>query len=187
VHVQIVGNLVGALVNATVDGPCVVLPSSMKVYAPVGDSNVYPHVSVVRGQPAVVGDGTDVIANPTVIVEVLSDATELFDRGEKFGGYRAVPSVSDYLLVVHDRVRVEHYIRGADDTWVLPEHGTGSRLRLAGVAGELASDEIYRNVSPLNQLPASVSTRSRYVLGECHPVAWPRQRGPTRLASRSAG
>jgi Uma2 family endonuclease len=112
VHVQIIGNLVGALVNATADGPWIVLRSSMKVYAPVGDSDVYPDVSVVCGQLEFVGDETDVIANPTVIVEVLSDATELFDRGEKFRGYRAVPSVIDYLLVAHDRVRVEHYTRG---------------------------------------------------------------------------
>jgi Uma2 family endonuclease len=76
---------------------------------------VYPDVSVVCGQPELVSDGTDVIANPTVIVEVLSDATELFDRGEKFRGYRAVPSVIDYVLVAHNRVRVEHYTRGPED------------------------------------------------------------------------
>jgi Uma2 family endonuclease len=113
-HVPIVGNLIGAFVN--VDGPWIVLRSSMKICAPVGDSDVYPDVSVVCGQPEFVGEGTDVIANPAAIVEVLSDANELFERGEKFRGYRAVPSMIDYLLVAHDRVRVEHYTRGRDDT-----------------------------------------------------------------------
>lgn len=114
-HVPIVGNLIGALVNATVDGPWIVLRSSMKIYAPVGDSVVYPDVSVVCGQPEFVGEGTDVIANPAAIVEVLSDANEFFDRGEKFKGYRAVcQQVVDHRR--HDRVRVEHYIRGRDDT-----------------------------------------------------------------------
>jgi Uma2 family endonuclease len=163
VHVQIVGNLIGALVNATVDGPWIVLRSSMTIYA-----------SVVCGQPELVGEATDVIANPAAIVEVLSDATERFDRGEKFRGYRAVPSVIDGLLVAHDRVRVEHYTRGRDDTWVLCEHGPGSRLRLACVADELAIDEIYRKVSSLDQLPIGVSTPSSYVLGECHQFALPR-------------
>jgi Uma2 family endonuclease len=100
--------MIGALVNATVDGAWSVLPPSMKVYTPMG--------------------GTDVIANPAAIVEVLSDATELFDRGEKFRRYRAVPSVIDGLLVAQHRVRVEHYKRGRDDTWVLREHGPGARL-----------------------------------------------------------
>jgi hypothetical protein len=103
-HVPIIGNLIGAFVNATVDGPWIVLRSSMTIYA-----------SVVCGQPEFVGEGTDVIANPAAIVEVLSDANELFERGEKFRGYRAVPSMIDYLLA-HDRVRVEHYTRGRDDT-----------------------------------------------------------------------
>jgi hypothetical protein len=69
-HVPIVSNLIGAFVNATVDGPWIVLRSSMKIYAPVGDSDVYPDVSVVCGQPEFVGEGTDVIANPAVIIEV---------------------------------------------------------------------------------------------------------------------
>jgi RNA polymerase sigma factor (sigma-70 family) len=64
---------------------------------------------VVCCEPEFVGDGIDIIASPTVIVEVLSDATELFD------GYRAMPSVIDYLLVAHDRLRVEHDTRGRDD------------------------------------------------------------------------
>lgn len=104
---------------------------------------------------------------------------EVFERGENFRGYRAVPSVIDYLLVAHDRVRVGHYTRGRDDTWVLREHGPGSRRRPASGAGEIAIDEIYRKVSSLDHLPVSVSTRSSYVLDERH--------GPAGLASRSAG
>jgi Uma2 family endonuclease len=174
VHVQILGNLVGAFVNATVNGPCIVLPPSMKVYAPVGDRYVWPDVSVVCGQPEFVGDGTDVIANPAAIVEMFSDATERFDRDEKFRGYRAVPSVIDYLLVAHDRVRVEHYTCGRDDPWVLCEHGPGSRPQLGSVAGELAIDDIPRKVSSLDQLPVGVSTCSSYVRGECYQFVLPR-------------
>jgi hypothetical protein len=104
---------------------------------------------------------------------------EIFERGENFRGYRAVPSVIDYLLVAHDRVRVEHYTRSRDDTWVLREHGPGSRLRPASGAGEIAIDEIYRKVPSLDHLPVSVSTRSSYGLDERH--------GPAGLAPRSAG
>jgi hypothetical protein len=106
---------------------------------------------------------------------------EVFERGENFRGYRAVPSMIDYLLVAHDRVRVEHYTRSRDDTWVLREHGPGSRLRPASGAGEIAIDEIYRKVSSLDHLlvSVSVSTRSSYVLDERH--------GPAGLAPRFAG
>jgi Uma2 family endonuclease len=111
--------------------------------------------------PEFVGDATDVLANPAVIVEVLSDATELFDRGEKFIGYLSLPSLVDYLLVATTRVGVEHYTRGDEGTWVLRDVGAGARLRLPGIAAEIAIDDVYRHVSLPDQDLVGDSTRSR--------------------------
>ena len=82
--------------------------------------------------------------DPRVIVEVLSESTERFDRGEKFVGYRSLSSLADYLLVAQTQARVEHYTRGGDGTWVLRTLGPGARVQL--VAGEIAVDDIYRKV-----------------------------------------
>ena len=147
VHNQIVGNLTRSLGNLVLDGPCIVLPSDMKIHVPQRNAYVYPDVSVVCTEPQFIGDATDVIANPRVIVEVLSDSTERFDRGEKFVGYRSLPSVVDYLLVAQAQARVEHYARGDDGTWVLRELGPGASVRLTGINGDLAIDDIYRKVS----------------------------------------
>jgi Uma2 family endonuclease len=148
VHNQLVGNLTRVLGNLVLDGPCVVLPSDMKVRVPLRKGGfVYPDVSIVCGPPEFIDDATDIISNPQVIVEVLSDSTERFDRGKKFGGYRSLPSLSDYLLVAQDQARVEHYTRGADGTWVLREVGPGTRLRLTALPGEIAIDDIYRKVA----------------------------------------
>ena len=62
-------------------------------------------------------------------------------------GYRSLPSLSDYLLVAQDQAWVEHYTRGEDGTWVLRELGPGTRLRLTGLPGEIAIDDIYRKVA----------------------------------------
>jgi Uma2 family endonuclease len=161
VHAQIVSNLVGALWNATVDGPYVVLSSSMKVRVPIRDGDVCPDVCVIRGVPEFVGDATDVLANPAVIVEVLSDATERFDRGKKFAGYLSLPSLVDYLLVATTRVGVEHYTRGDEGTWVLRDVGASARLRLPGIAAEIAIDDVYRHVSLPDQDLVGDSTRAR--------------------------
>lgn len=147
VHNLIVGNLARLLGNLLVERPCLVLPSDMKVHVPVADAYVYPDLTVICGEPELVGEAGDVVANPQVVVEVLSDSTERFDRGEKFAGYRALPSVVDYLLVTQGRVRVEHYERQPNGTWTLRELGPGTRLRLGGVEGEIDVDEIYRKVS----------------------------------------
>jgi Uma2 family endonuclease len=152
VHNQLVGQLTWALVNLIGDGPCTVLPSDMKVRVPLRKGYVYPDVSVVCSRPQFVDGATDVITNPQVIVEVLSDSTERFDRGEKFAGYRSLPSLVDYLLVSQTQARIEHYTRGVDGTWVLRELGPGAQLRLTGIDGELAIDDIYRKVT----LPAVV-------------------------------
>lgn len=145
-HNLIVGNLARALGNLLVDGPCLVLTSDMKVHVPSSEGYVYPDLSVVCGEPEFVGDGQDVIANPRLVVEVLSDSTERFDRGDKFAGYRSLPSVIDYLLVAQTRARIEHYERQVDGNWLLREFGPGARLRLRSVEGELDVDDIYRKV-----------------------------------------
>jgi Uma2 family endonuclease len=155
VHNQIVVNVGRALANVTDDTPCIVLSSDMKVHVPLRKGYVYPDVSVVCGRPSFVDDHTDVITNPMVIVEVLSDSTERFDRGEKFAGYRSLPSLVDYLLVAQDQARVEHYTRGPDGTWVLRELVAGMRLQLTGLPRELAVDDIYRKVA----LPERVAER----------------------------
>lgn len=145
-HNQIVMNVGRALLEATDDGPCIVLSSDTKVRIPHG-GYVHPDVSVVCSEPQYAADSTDVITNPQVVVEVLSDSTERFDRGEKFAGYRSLPSLCDYLLVAQDCARVEHYTRGPDGTWVLRELGPGMQLRLAGMRHEIAIDDFYRKVT----------------------------------------
>lgn len=147
VHNQLVGNLARVLGNLVVDGPCIVLPSDMKVHVPLTKGFVYPDVSVVCGPPEFVDDDSDVIRNPTVVIEVLSSSTERFDRGEKFVGYRSLPSMVDYLLVSQVQPRIEHYARAQDGSWVLRELGRGAALHLAGLDVELAIDEVYRKVS----------------------------------------
>lgn len=156
VHNHIVGNLARVLGNLVIDGPCIVLPSDLKVRVPLRKGGfVYPDLSVVCGAPEFVDHATDVISNPRVVVEVLSDSTERFDRGEKFAGYRSLPPLADYLLVAQDQARVEHYTRGADGTWVLRELGPGMQLRLTGISGEIAIDDIYRKVTLPSPGPAA--------------------------------
>src|SRR5207248_1646862 len=92
----------------------------------------------------------DTLVNPTVIVEVLSASTEAYDRGEKFAHYRRLGSLTDYVLVAQDKVRVEHYVR-QDVRWLLAEiSGPEGILRLASIGCEVALRNIYDKV----ELPA---------------------------------
>jgi Uma2 family endonuclease len=130
-------------------GPCQPYASDQRIRLPSLSRYVYPDASVtcrpVEIDPA---DG-DTITNPRLVVEVLSDSTEGFDRGEKFVAYRSVPSLVDYLLVSQRAARVEHYSRQADGGWVLRTYGSGSVVPVVSLGIELPVKDIYEGVFPV--------------------------------------
>lgn len=145
-HNQIAAALHYALYGQLVDRPCQVFQSDMRVQA--GDSVFfYPDLVVVCAAARYRDDQRDTLLNPSVIIEVLSPSTEDFDRGRKFWYYRALPSLSDYLLVAQARVQVEHYTRQGADAWVLRDFTSlEDRLALPSIGCALALDEVYRRV-----------------------------------------
>lgn len=123
-------------------GPCRVFSSDQRIVARDGEHYVYADTSVVCGPMVLAPGTTDVLANPAVVVEVLSKGTEAYDRGRKWDGYRQIGSVTDYLLVSQTEARVEHYQRGASGEWTYRVAGAGGRVLLMnGAAFEV--DALY--------------------------------------------
>lgn len=145
-HNLLVANLVRLLGNALLERPCEVYPSDMRVGRATGEVFTYPDVTVVCGEPTFADEGHDTLLDPLVIVEVLSDSTEAYDRGKKFEHYRGIASVQHYLLVAQDHALVELYTRQADGTWSLADCRQGDTVGLSAVGCELAVTEIYRKV-----------------------------------------
>jgi Uma2 family endonuclease len=77
----------------------------------------YADVVIVCGQPQFEQPGETLI-NPTVLVEVLSDSSEAYDRGKKSEQYRSLSTLTDYLLIAQDRVLVEHHSRQPSERWL---------------------------------------------------------------------
>lgn len=145
-HNLIVANVVGALWGRLRGTPCSVVPSDLKVQATT--RLYYPDVTVICGEPRFHDDDQDVLLNPTLIVEVLSESTKNFDRGEKFMRYRMVESLRDYVLVAQDEIHVEHF-RRQDELWILAEtRDLQIHLDLGSIDCELPLAEIYDRVSP---------------------------------------
>lgn len=146
-HNRIVRNLLRHLGNPLEGMGCEVLPSDMRVrIEPAGRAGsryVYPDVTIVCGPPHLEGEA-DVLRNPNLVVEVLSPSTEAFDRGEKFVGYRSLPSVHEVVLVSQDARRVECYTRQLDGSWVLREHTGAASISLGPAPVTLA--QIYDGV-----------------------------------------
>jgi Uma2 family endonuclease len=91
-------------------------------------------------------DVLDTLLNPRSIIEVLSDSTERYDRGDKFASYRLMPSFTEYLKVSSKLVRIEHFTRESDGSWRLREYASGDRFAITSLGIELAVDDLYRKV-----------------------------------------
>lgn len=125
-HGDISANVVGTLVAQLKGTPCRARTKDTKVKSgptlSAGETTrglySYPDVLVICGEPEYHDAIQDVVLNPKVILEVLSQSTEAFDRGEKFTRLQAWnPSLTDYLLVAQDHAQVEHFTRQPDGTW----------------------------------------------------------------------
>lgn len=146
-HIRIVGNITTRLNIQLETRPCSVLPSEMKVRMPDSRKFFYPDVTVVCGEPEFHDERTDIILNPVLLVEVLSDSTEKFDRGLKFQAYQTLESLREYLLVAQDRVFVEQYVRGAGGKWTYSATiGPESMLALPSIECTLRLADVYHKV-----------------------------------------
>jgi Uma2 family endonuclease len=145
-HNWLCGNAQALLRRASSN--CFTFTSDQRVVFDDGKRYVYPDTSVVCGSVELQSGTTDVLANPTILVEVLSGTTEQYDRGLKWEGYQRLPSLTDYLLVAQHEVRVEHFQRGTDSSWVYRAYGTGERVRFANGV-ELDVDALYERAFEL--------------------------------------
>jgi len=118
----------------------------------------YPDALVVCGERKFHDQYRDVLLNPTVIIEVLSDSTEAFDRGEKFIRYRTwLPTLTDYLLVSQTRPVIEHYRRQPNGEWVLTTiEGMDATVQIAAINCSLKLAEVYDGVAfPAEPAPSN--------------------------------
>lgn len=145
-HNLIVAAVLGELRNRLLGGPCAPYASEQRIHLPDRDRYVYPDVSVVCAPVETDPLDDDTIQNPTLILEVLSDSTEAFDRGNEFVGYRQIASLQDYLLVSQREIRIEHYARQVDGSWALRMYETGARVPIASLRIELEVDAIYMGI-----------------------------------------
>ncbi len=144
-HSLISANVLGEIRQLLKDSDCQAHGSDMRVHIEATGYFAYPDVSVVC--PPVQGGSDDVIANPVLVVEVLSPTTADFDRGGKFGHYRQIPSLREYLVFWQDEARVEQHSRTADGLWLLREVvGVDKTLQLASLRRPLAMSDAYDKV-----------------------------------------
>jgi Uma2 family endonuclease len=88
------------------------------------------------------------VVNPSVVVEVLGDGTEAYDRGQKLDHYRRVPPLAAVVLVSHHAPTIEVWERASDGAWGRQESGPGQVAEIQALPARLLVDEIYHGFGP---------------------------------------
>ena len=132
--------------------PCELYANGMRVKVSETGMYTYPDLAVACREPRFEDQAVDTLLNPVLIIEVLSDSTERYDRRAKFAHYRSLPSLEDYLLVSQTECRVEHYARQPGNHWLLTEYqDLGDRIELNSLASQLRLSEIYERILPVDE------------------------------------
>jgi Uma2 family endonuclease len=140
-HGRLVDNVLVALRQRLAGRPCTPYAGNFLVRTP-GGLGAYPDVMVFCGN--IVGDAADperAATNPTLLVEVLSETTEEYDRGEKFESYKTIPSFEEYVLVHQRDRKIELFSRR--DGWTPRAAGPGEAVNLAAIDVTVPVNEIY--------------------------------------------
>jgi Uma2 family endonuclease len=107
----------------------------------------YPDLTVVCGPWERDPQDPNTVTNPSLLVEVLSDSTAAYDRGEKLAHFRQVESLHEVLLVAQDAARLELWRREARGGWTLLVAHAGESLTLMAVAATIDVDDLYAGLA----------------------------------------
>ena len=147
-HSALSAQVLRALGNAIGDRPCRVHTSDLRLYVEAVGLATFPDGSVICGELQQHGPSPRATAlNPMVIVEVTSDSSESYDTGDKLTHYRAIPSLSDYVIISHRERRITVHSRAPAGEWTARVAISGGRVAVTSLEAELVVDEIFRGSS----------------------------------------
>ncbi len=146
-HNIVAGNVFAGLHTFLRNSDCIPYTSDMKIQVDKARHYTYPDVSVVCGEIEFAPGRNDTIANPVLIIEVLSESTQEYDRGLKFKAYQNIPSLKEYILLDQYSCSVEYFFKDAAGGWLSEKYDKPEdTLKLRSVDAELSLRAIYHRV-----------------------------------------
>jgi Uma2 family endonuclease len=146
-HNLITTNIIRILGNQLLEHGCNVYANDMRVKVRATGKYTYPDVVVACEEEKFDDAENDTLLNPVVVIEVLSESTEAYDRGKKFEQYQNIESLTDYLLVTQDPYRVEQFVRQSNREWRYSEyHQAEAIVKLNVIGCELILKDVYAKV-----------------------------------------
>ncbi|MBK6607688.1 MAG: Uma2 family endonuclease [Leptospiraceae bacterium] len=146
IHNKIVSNLIFLLNQFLKDKPCDVYPSDLRLQVEKSGLYTYPDITIVCGKTELLDNKFDTLKNPTVLIEVLSDSTEKYDRGQKFSFYREIPSLKEYILVSSKTMKIEKFKRLEDGNYLYIESNEHQPFPIDSIDMNLNLEDVYNKI-----------------------------------------
>lgn len=145
---NLISMAVGRNIDIQLDGkPCRPYPGDFRLKIEAVNLYTYPDVSVICDETQLADGRRDTFTNPTILIEVLSESTEAYDRGKKFAFYRTISSLQEYILIVQEKPHVERY-RRTNHGWLFTEYYMlDAVVVLDSIGCTLSLADIYKRVS----------------------------------------
>ena len=144
-HNIILSNLIREFGNLLRKKPCTVFPSDMRVRVNPSGLYTYPDISIVCENPIYLDSRQDTLLNPSLILEILSESTEAYDRGQKFELYRSIPELKEYILISTKYKKIESFIRKTN-SWELNESKDMAPFQIQSLDIEIFLEDVYEKV-----------------------------------------
>ncbi len=145
-HNLIAVNLIALLRPQLRTRGCRLYTSDMRVRIMPTGLFTYADVVAVCDKPRFMDSHVDTLLNPTFLVEILSPSTEAYDRGRKSEHYRALESLTEYLLLAQDHMHADLFTR-AEGRWVLTEAGGPEDvLDLHSIGCKIKMADLYEDI-----------------------------------------
>jgi Uma2 family endonuclease len=160
-HARIIASITAELYTKLENGACEVVSSDLRIRVAPNGLYTYPDVVVICGEPEFVDQVGDTLANPVLMVEVLSPSTEAYDRGFKSAQYRAIRSLQEYALVAQAEPRIEVFRRQTSGDWLMSESaGLETSCQFGSIGCSLPLARIYRKIAFPGNDPSSARPSS---------------------------
>ncbi|MEP6787107.1 MAG: Uma2 family endonuclease [Acidobacteriota bacterium] len=116
----------------------------------IGKNSIcFPDVVVVSGEPTFADDRSELLQNPTVVIEIFSNFYKSSDRTQKLEGFLSIPKIKECLLVNENEMRIEHYARQNAKQWIYRIYNEREDLiSLDSINCKLSLAEVYAQVKP---------------------------------------
>lgn len=146
-HNQIAINFCRAFPLTIDDRDYYIYINDVKLWIPDYRFYTYPDLMIIEGKPIYQSDNNNIVTNPKIIIEVLSNSTQNYDRTEKFRAYRSLPSLQEYILISQSSYYVEQFSKQTEQQWLFNAiEGENNHLTLASIDFSISFSQIYQRI-----------------------------------------